>query len=92
MKSIICDYKDHCFLCGSHRDIEIHHIMGGANRKLSDRYGLTVPLCHECHNEPPYGAHFNPEVMNYLKRVGQEAFEREYSHEEWMRIFGRNYL
>ena len=90
-KSIVCDYTDHCFLCGSYRNIEIHHIMGGGNRKLSDYYGLTVPLCRSCHNEPPTGAHFNRETMDYLRSVGQEAFERKYSYEEWMRLFGRSY-
>lgn len=92
MKSIICDYDDHCFLCGSYRDIEIHHVMGGANRKLSDKYGLIIPLCHSCHNEPPHGAHFNVETMNYLKGVAQTEFEHLFSHEEWMDIFGKNYL
>lgn len=91
MKSIICDYTDHCFLCGSYRDIEIHHIFGGANRKLSDKYGLTVPLCRGCHNLPPHGAHFNRETMQYLHEIGQRAFEEHYT-EDFVEIFGRNYL
>lgn len=90
-KSIICDYTDHCFLCGSYRDIEIHHVFGGANRKLSDKYGLTVPLCVNCHNRPPHGAHFNIETMQYLREVGQRAFEEHYA-EDFREVFGRNYL
>lgn len=84
--------RDVCFLCGG-RASEMHHIFhGNGLRKLSDYYGLVVPLCHQCHNEPPNGAHFNAEVDTYLKREGQWAFEREYGHAKFMRVFGRNYL
>ena len=47
-----------CYVCG-YPVTEIHHIFGGANRKISDKYGFTVRLCHYHHNEPPDGAHFN---------------------------------
>lgn len=26
-----------------------------------------------------------------LERLAQEAFEERYGHDEWMRIFGKNY-
>lgn len=91
-KSIITNKKT-CFMCGSHRDIEIHHIFGGyANRKLSDRYGLVVPLCHYCHNEPPNGVHHNIENDLKLKQLGQVAFNCEYPELNFVEIFGRNYL
>lgn len=48
-KSIIVDCMDNCFVCSSPY-VEVHHIMyGTANRKLSDKYGLIVPLCQEHH-------------------------------------------
>ena len=37
-----------CFLCGRNGRgdrLERHHIFGAANRKLSEKYGLTVWLC-----------------------------------------------
>ena len=86
------DDADHCYLCGRYGQLEWHHIFGGANRKNSERYGLTVPLCHECHNEPPNGVHFNRERMDALRAEGQRKFESIYSQDEFMRIFGRNYL
>ena len=89
--SIITDNYEVCFLCGSYQWVERHHVFGGANRKNSDKYGLWVPLCHWCHNEPPMGAHHNPETDRELKKVGQIMFERKYSHEEFMKIFGKNY-
>lgn len=66
--------------------------LGGANRINSEKYGLCVPLCHYCHNEPPNGVHFNRERMDKLKAEGQRKFESIASHEEFMRIFGENYL
>ena len=89
--SIITDDLEHCYICGSPR-VEIHHIFGGANRKNSERYGLIVPLCHLHHNEPPAGVHFNAALMQRLHEVGQRYFETVSSREEFMRIFGRNYL
>ena len=39
-----------CFLCGSVRNLERHHcIHGTANRKLAEKDGLIVWLCHDCH-------------------------------------------
>lgn len=86
------DMKGKCFLCGRYTPTEIHHIFGGANRTHSERYGLTVHLCHYCHNEPPNGVHFNAKRMRYLRQIGQLEFERYHTREEFMRIFGKNYL
>lgn len=91
MKSIITDDK-HCFLCGSAQWIEIHHIFGGANRKNSTKYGLVVPLCHYCHNEPPNGVHHNKERMDQLHKIGQEKFEEVYPDLDFLKIFHKNYL
>lgn len=40
-----------CWLCGRNgtaEPLDKHHIFGGAYRKKSEKYGLTVYLCHEC--------------------------------------------
>lgn len=81
-----------CFFCGSTQNLERHHIFGGANRNNSEKYGLVVYLCHWCHNEPPMGVHHNINTNILLKKHGQKAFEATHSHEEFMRIFGKNYL
>ena len=92
MKTIMTVEEGRCFLCGRYGEMECHHIFGGANRINSTKYGLVVPLCHACHNEPPNGVHFNRERMDELKAAGQRKFESIASHEEFMRIFGENYL
>jgi len=77
-------------MCGSYKCIELHHIFGGAERRLSDKYGLVVPLCHWCHNEPPIGAHFNAETAQWLHEVGQRAFEMNgHTRDEFREIFKR---
>jgi len=92
IKSIVCDNMQYCIICGSPY-VEIHHIFfGNPDRKLSDKYGLIVPLCHLHHNEPPYGAHFNREFNYELKRKGQQAFEKIYGHDKFIEIFKKIYL
>lgn len=91
MKSIVQSEK-RCYICGTCQNLERHHIFMGPDRKLSEKYGLTVYLCHMHHNEPPDGAHFNENTKRWLQRVGQMAFEQEYGHEKFMELFTRNYL
>lgn len=87
-----------CFLCErsetTYNRLEVHHIFGGANRKLSDKYGLTVTLCHACHNEPPNGAHYNAKVMLNLHRYGQQKAmkEQNWTEDDFREVFGKNYL
>ena len=38
------------------------------------------------------GVHNNPKFNLSLKRYAQRRFEEKYSHEEFMKIFGKNYL
>lgn len=41
---MICFEDECCFICGSEKQLELHHIFGGANRKKADDDGLTVYL------------------------------------------------
>lgn len=84
-----------CFLCGcTGCAMETHHIFGASNRKKSDKYKLVVTLCHNCHNEPPNGAHHNAETMLALHRYGQRKAMQEngWSVEDFIKVFGKNYL
>ena len=87
-----------CFLCGRNGNgdpLERHHIFGGANRKLSEKYGLVVWLCgSRCHREGRYSAHQNGLVADYLHRMGQMQAMKEqgWTKDEFREIFGKNYL
>ena len=90
-KSIMQDDK-RCWFCGSRVGLESHHIMAGtANRKLSEKYGLKVWLSNR-HHTGTEGAQYDPEMNRQLKQDAQYAFERMYSHQLWMEVFGKNYL
>lgn len=82
-----------CFICGSIRNIEKHHIFfGTSNRKNSDKYGLTVHLCQIHHRDSRIGVHFDIQFDIELKKLAQKKFEQKYGHEKFMAIFGKNYL
>ena len=91
-RTVMTDNDEQCFLCKKYAPLEWHHIFGGANRINSEKYGLVVPLCHECHNEPPDGVHFNKENRLNLQAKAQRVFESIESHEKFMKVFGRDYI
>ena len=93
MKSIISTEK-RCYLCGSPHWIEIHHVYPGFNRSTSDDYGLTVPLCHYCHNEPLNGVHHNKERRQALQASVQKKAMEHYgwTEEDFRTIFHKSYI
>lgn len=91
MKSIMQQFKC-CYVCNRQTYLQEHHVFfGTANRKQSEKYGLKVWLCFEHHlgNE---GVHHNSDLNAWLKRKGQEVFEETHTREEFISIFGKNYL
>lgn len=94
-KSILQADKESCFICGSHQWLEEHHVFGGnGNRKLSEKYGLKVYLCHYCHNEPPLGVHHNNVTRQHLQRKAQQKAMEHYQWtvDKFRSIFGKSYL
>ena len=98
-KSILQQDDEYCFLCERragerYQAMHWHHVFyDTANRKMSEKYGLTVRLCsYACHEYGPYAVHKNKEIDTWLKKTAQEAFEKTHSREEFMQIFGKNYL
>lgn len=86
MDSIITE-DDRCYIC--HRPAsDIHHCVGGRFRKLSDKYGLTVPLCRSCHNN----VHTSAKDALHLKQIAQKTFDEKYGAGEFMKVFGVNFL
>lgn len=89
MKSIMPFDVNTCIECGGPAHNTHHCLYGSSNRKNSERYGLKVRMCARCH----YRLHNQDEqlAMKY-RRMAQQCFEEKYSHEEFMRIFGKNFL
>ena len=78
--SIMTDDMESCYVCGARAD-EIHHVLHGPDKKLSEKYGLMVPLCRECHNKVH---HQGGEFDRILKQDAQRAY--------LIKVFGRCYL
>ena len=79
-KSIVTEYKEICFFCGKPAEGEHHLIFGTAGRELSEKDGLKVPTCNNCHN---MGAklsrvHDNPMAEKLSKMLGQALWERDW--------------
>ena len=107
MDSILCTRKGTCFHCGSHGLTEQHHIFFGAGRrKISDREGLVVYLCPDCHrgDEGVHGKH-GDQLNTELKTIAQRAWEANYkktypyknhaddaAREAFIRLMGKNYI
>ena len=83
-----------CFLCGRRTGLELHHIFGSANRKRSDKEGMTVWLCHDHHNEPPNGVHHNVAIDRQLKQYAQKVWQEHYdrTEAEFRAAYGKSYL
>ncbi len=97
MESIIQEDKK-CFICDRMSPnlvkkseypnwIEKHHIFGGANRKLSEKYGLFLYLCKTHHDE----VHKDNTLREVVQNVGQVFFETEYPGFDFYGIFRGRY-
>lgn len=88
----IIQIRKECWFCGSRSGLEVHHIFAGvANRRISEKYGLKVWLCHQ-HHTGTDGAQYDKEKNLQLKQEAQRKFEAIYDHEMWMRLIRKNYL
>lgn len=91
MKTILQEKKE-CFVCRTTQDLQLHHVLyGTSNRKQADKYGLTVWLCLR-HHTGDRGVHFDKRLDLKLKEMAQAKFEETHTREEFIKIFGRNYL
>ena len=102
MESKLKTTKGICFICGCNQGYDKHHCCHGtANRRLAEGERLWVYLCRDCHRK----LHDKHEGDDYILMKGQEAWEADciahypYKHhaeqvarEEFMRIFGKNYI
>ena len=92
MKSVITN-SSACYLCGK-PGTETHHCIFGSKRKLADKDGLTVRLCHSCHDAIHHSPkEFDQQMQRALKKIAQEKWEEKYgSREEFIKRYGKNYL
>ena len=97
--SILQQSTGRCYLCGGPPEffdpLDKHHIFGGALRKKSEKYGLTVYLHHnKCHIYGEKAVHRYAERNRVLKMEAQIAAMKVYgwSVEDFRREFYKNYI
>lgn len=84
--SIVTKYSGICAFCGKPAEAEHHLVFGSAMRALSDKDGLTVPVCNKCHNLREKSGmandtmiiHNNSMAEIMSKMIGQLAFEKQF--------------
>ena len=84
-----------CFICGSRKNVEVHHIFGASNRTKSDKDGLTVYLCSDCHREASHAAHRDANTAQLLHAVGELMWMVKHPNADkvdFMLRYGRKYL
>lgn len=95
MESIVTEYDQICAFCGRPMQATHHLVWGcyGADRDKADVDGLTIPVCHECHNlskgrmtapSKKLGTmiiHGNSMAEAMSKMIGQLAWEKQYYKE-----------
>lgn len=74
------DDFESCYMCGG-RATEMHHIMHGSDKKISEELGLMVPLCRRCHERVH---HVGGEYDRILKVNAQRVYLQK--------VFGKCYL
>ena len=91
VESIITNELDVCFVC-KRSPVEIHHVIfGTANRDISDRFGLVIPLCAYHHRIGPRAAHRNRDTDLYFKKIAQRRFTEVFPQYDFREVFGKEF-
>ena len=86
--SIIYPDLTKCCNCGSKTGIEKNEVFEGSYRQASIKYGMVCPFCKTCHSQ------FHNDIMFNLfyKVMFEKEFLKTHSKEEFIKIFGQDYI
>ncbi len=91
MKSIMhTENENLCYLCGQWATDWHHCWHGTANRKLADKDGLIVKLCHTCHMNLHDHGSFDKELQRLAQVRWMEYYEK--SEDEFIARYGKSVL
>lgn len=85
--SIVTTDLEHCYLCKNKKE-DLHEMIEGKNRQVSMKYGLVIPICRKCHEIVTN----DKTLQDKLHKVAQKEFKKHYKTENFIQIFGENYL
>lgn len=89
--SIIQTKRTTCYVCKRYIRTQEHHIFNGfANRKKSEKDGMKLNVCFQCHER----IHQDQELDLKLKRLGEIYWLEYYKKEipDFIKRYGKNYL
>lgn len=91
--SVLTDDLEHCYLCRSNV-VAIHHVFGGSNRKLSEKYGFLLPLHPRWHTDSNDAIHRGNRALDLqLKQLAQTYYEDNIgTRSEFIIDFGKSWL
>ena len=83
-----------CCICKTRFNVEEHHLFGASNRNNSDRDGLTVYLCADCHRQHRESVHQSGTVAQWAHMFGQVLWmlDTGLGVDDFRRRYGKNYL
>lgn len=84
--------EDKCYVCNAPYAATHEVFYGRGKRQLSIKYKMQAKLCYEHHEHTRTGIHFDKRFDFKVKQIYQRKFEKEYSREKFIEVFGRNYL
>jgi len=92
-RRVVKKRKKACALCGKKASdgvgLTTHHVFHGNRFKhVSERYGMLLTLCDDCHKR----LHSSRELDKQVQKACQLAFEERYSREEFTAVFGKSWL
>lgn len=84
--------REPCQYCGRWDYLQEHHVFGGTGRrKISDKDGMVINLCPECHREVTLNPNQGKDL--WLKQEFQKLWESEYGdREDFIKRYTRNYI
>ena len=91
MGKSILQTKRECLICKTTLNLQEHHVFEGRNRQNSEKWGMKVWLCMN-HHTGDEGIHLDEKKNKRLKAAAQRVFEAKYGHDQFMKVFRRNYL
>lgn len=91
--SILSDRRE-CFVCRTTQNLHRHHVYPSGRRKISEREGCWVWLCARHHNMSNDGVHFNHALDIEIRQKCEAAWLQKNGKttDDFIRVFGRNYL
>lgn len=76
--SVFTNDMEICIECGNPKE-DKHECIGGSNRSNSIKYGLVVPFCRNCHNDP--------KIRKKWLLNAQDKFIELYGYNLFIKIF-----